>query len=116
MDLCAPLDLTTDPDKAAESLERVRVALLGRAEDIQDTRHRVDSMVREYNITQGFMSTGDGPSWAGQVWQRGRVLGMELDRMAAPMKLPPIIAKPTYSSPSKNLQAACYITIELVGL
>jgi hypothetical protein len=32
------------------------------------------------------------------------------------MKLPPIIAKPTYSTPMKNLRAARYITSELDGL
>jgi hypothetical protein len=31
-------------------------------------------------------------------------------------KLPPIINKPTYSTPMKNLRAARYITSELDGL
>jgi hypothetical protein len=49
MDLRALLDIATDLDKAAESMERACVVLLGRAEDIQDTRHHVESTVREYN-------------------------------------------------------------------
>jgi hypothetical protein len=32
------------------------------------------------------------------------------------VKLPPVIAKPTYSTPTKNLRAARYITSELDGL
>jgi hypothetical protein len=75
------------------------MALLGKAVDINDTRHHVDSTVR-----------------AGQVQQRGRDLGVELDRAAPSAKSPPVIAKPTYISPSKNLRAACYIATELAGL
>jgi hypothetical protein len=71
--------------------------------DINDTRRRVDSTLHEYNTAQGFTPAGDGPSRAGQVRQRGRDLGVELDRAAPSAKSPPVIAKPTYSSPSKNL-------------
>jgi hypothetical protein len=67
MDLRAPLDLTIDPSKATETLERTRIALLGKAIDIEDTRHHVNSMLCEYNTMQGFTPTGDGPSRAGQV-------------------------------------------------
>jgi hypothetical protein len=38
MDLRVPLDLTTDPVKTTENLERTRLALLGKAVDIEDTR------------------------------------------------------------------------------
>jgi hypothetical protein len=69
MDLRAPLDLTIDPSKAAKTLERTRIALLGKAIDIEDTRRHVNSTLREYNTVQGFTPTGDGPSRAGQVRQ-----------------------------------------------
>jgi hypothetical protein len=46
---CAPLDLTIDPIKSAEALERTRIALLGKAVDIKDTRRRVNSKLCEYN-------------------------------------------------------------------
>jgi hypothetical protein len=59
---------------------------------------------------------GDGPSRAGQVRQRGRELGAELNQAVPSSKLPPIINKPTYSTPMKNLRAAHYITSELDGL
>jgi hypothetical protein len=62
MDLCAPLDLTTDPVKASETLERTRIALLGKAVNIEDTRCCVNSMLHEYNTAQGFTLTGDRPS------------------------------------------------------
>jgi hypothetical protein len=48
--------------------------------------------------------------------QQGRNLGMELDRMDPPARPPPVIAKPTYSSSSKNLRDAHYIVSELAGL
>jgi hypothetical protein len=32
------------------------------------------------------------------------------------VKLPLVIAKPTYSMPMKNPRATCYITSELTGL
>jgi hypothetical protein len=41
---------------------------------------------------------------------------MELNQTAPSAKLPPIITKPTYSTPTKNLHAARYITSELDGL
>jgi hypothetical protein len=41
---------------------------------------------------------------------------VELNQAAPSAKLPPIIAKPTYSMPTKNLRAARYITTELAGL
>jgi hypothetical protein len=116
MDLHAPLDLTIDPIKAAENLERTCIALLGKAVDIEDTRYRVNSTLCEYNTAQGFTPAGDGPIRAKQVRQQGRDLGMELDRVAPPARSPLVIAKPTYSSPSKNLRAARYIATELAGL
>jgi hypothetical protein len=39
-----------------------------------------------------------------------------LNQAAPSSKLPPIINKPTYSMPTKNLRATLYITSELVGL
>jgi hypothetical protein len=39
-----------------------------------------------------------------------------LNQAAPSSKLPPIINKPTYSMPTKNLCAARYITFELDGL
>jgi hypothetical protein len=36
--------------------------------------------------------------------------------VAPSAKLPPVIAKPTYNTPTKNLCAACYITSELASL
>jgi hypothetical protein len=66
----------------------------------------VNSTLREYNTAQGFKPAGDGPSQARQVRQRGRDLGMELNRAAPSARSPPIIAKPTYSMPSKNLRTA----------
>jgi hypothetical protein len=73
-------------------------------------------MLHEYNTAQGYTSAGDGPSRAGQVRQRGRDLGAELNQAAPSAKLPPVIAKPTYSTPTKNLRATRYITSELAGL
>jgi hypothetical protein len=73
-------------------------------------------MINEYNVAHGFTPAGDGPSRAGQVRQRGRELGAELNQAAPLAKLPPIINKPTYSMPMKNLRAARYITSELDGL
>jgi hypothetical protein len=73
-------------------------------------------MLHEYNTAQGYTPVGDGPSWAGQVHQRGRDLGAELNQAAPSVKLPPVIAKPTYIMPTKNLRVARYITSELAGL
>jgi hypothetical protein len=116
IDLCAPLDLTADPTKVAENLEQACIALLGKAVDIDDTRRHVNSTLREFNTAQGYMPAGDGPSRAGQVRQRSRDLGTKLNRAAPSARLPPIIAKPTYSTPTKNLRATRYITFELPGL
>jgi hypothetical protein len=115
-DLRAPLDITTDPVKISEDLERTRRNLLKEAVDVDDTRRRVLSTINEYNVAHGFTPAGDGPSRAGQVRQRGRELGAELNQAVPSAKLPPIITKPTYSTPTKNLRAARYITSELDGL
>jgi hypothetical protein len=116
MDLRAPLDLTADPAKISEDLERMRRNLLKEAVDIEDTHRRVHSMIQEYNTAHGFTLARDGPSRVGQVRQQGRELGAELNQASPSAKLPPIITKPTYSTPMKNLRAACYITSELGGL
>jgi hypothetical protein len=116
MDLRAPLDLTADPVKLFEDLEQTRHNLLKEAIGVEDTRRLVLSTLHEYNTAQGFTPTGDGPSRAGQVRQRGRELGAELNQAAPSAKLPPVIAKPTYSTPTKNLCAARYITSELAKL
>jgi hypothetical protein len=115
-DLRAPLDLTVDPIKISEDLERTRRNLLKEAVDVDDTRRRVLSMINEYNVAHGFTPARDGPSRAGQVHQRGRELGAELNQAAPSAKPPPIISKPTYSTPTKNFCAARYITSELDGL
>jgi hypothetical protein len=73
-------------------------------------------MLREYNIAQGYTPNGDGPSRAGQVCQRGRDLGTELNRAAPSARPSPVIAKPTYITPTKNLHATRYITSELANL
>jgi hypothetical protein len=52
----------------------------------------------------------------GQVRQRGRELGAKLNQAVPSAKLPLLITKPTYSTPTKNLRAAHYITSELDGL
>jgi hypothetical protein len=116
MDLRAPLDLTADPAKLAEDLEQACLALLDKVVGIKDTRRRIFSMRREYNTVQGYTPAGDGPSRAGQVHQRGRDLGTELNRAAPSARSPPAIAKPTYSTPTKNLCVARYISSELAGL
>jgi hypothetical protein len=115
-DLRAPLDLTADPAKLSEDLERTRRNLLKEAIGVEDTCWRVLSMLHEYNSAQGYIPVGDGPSRAGQVRQRGRELGAELNQAAPSAKLPPVIAKPTYRTPTKNLHATRYITSELAGL
>jgi hypothetical protein len=84
--------------------------------DVDDTHQRVLSTINEYNVAHDFTLAGDGPSRAGQVRQRGRELGAELNQAAPSARLPPIINKPTYSTPTKNLRAARYITSELDGL
>jgi hypothetical protein len=116
MDLHALLDISADPVKVSEDLERTHLNLLKEAVDVDDTRWRVLSTINEYNVTHGFTLVGDGPSQAGQVHQRGRELGAELNQSAPLAKLPLIINKPTYSTPTKNLRAARYITSELDGL
>jgi hypothetical protein len=116
MDLRAPLDLTADSAKIAKNLEQARVALLGKAVDIDDTRRSVKSTLHEYNTVQGYTPAGDGPSRARQVRQRGRDLGTEPNRAAPFARSPPVIAKPTYSTPTKNLHVARCITSELDGL
>jgi hypothetical protein len=116
MDMHALLDLTVDPAKLTEDLERTRRTLLQEAIGIEDTCWHVLSTLHEYNTAQGYTLAGDGPSRAGQVHQQGRDLGAELNQAAPSAKLPPVITKPTYSTPTKNLHAACYITSELAGL
>jgi hypothetical protein len=115
-DLRAPLDLIADPAKLTKDLERVHRTLLQEVIGVEDTCWRVLSMLHEYNTAQGYTLAGDGPSRAGQVCQRGRDLGTELNQAVPSAKLPPVIAKPTYSTPTKNLRAACYITSELAEL
>jgi hypothetical protein len=115
MDLRAPLDLTTDPAKLTEELEQTRRTLLQEAIGIEDTSRRILSTLHD-NTAQGYTPAGDSPSRAGQVHQRGRDLGAELNQVAPSAKLPPVIAKPTYSMPTKNLHATRYITSELAGL
>jgi hypothetical protein len=115
-DLHAQLDISADPVKVSEDLERTRLNLLKEAADIDDTRRCVLSTINEYNIAHGFTPAGDSPSRAGQVRQRGCELGTELNQAAPSARLPPIISKPTYSLPMKNLRAARYITSELDGL
>jgi hypothetical protein len=107
-DLRAPLDISADPVKVSEDL-------LKEAVNVDDTHRRVLSTINEYNVAHGFTPAGDGPSRTGQVRQRGRELGAELNQAAPSAKLPPIINKPTYSTPTKNLRAARYITSELDG-
>jgi hypothetical protein len=115
-DLRAPLNLTADPVKLSEDLEWTRRNLLKEAIGVEDPRRRVLSMLHEYNTAQGFTPAGDGPSRAGQVRQQGHELGAEPNQAAPSVKLPPVIAKPTYSTPTKNLRVARYITSELAGL
>jgi hypothetical protein len=116
VDLRAPLDITADPAKLAKDLEQTRCILLNSVVGIEDARWRVLSMVYEYNTMQGYTPAGEGPSWAGQVHQRGRDVDMELNRAVPSARPTPVIAKPTYSTPMKNLRAAHYITSELAGL
>jgi hypothetical protein len=71
IDLRAPLELTTDLTKITENLEQARIALLGKAINIDDTSRRVNSTFHEYNTAQGYTLAGDGPSRDGQVRQRG---------------------------------------------
>jgi hypothetical protein len=115
-DLRAPLDITADPAKLTENLERTRLTLLKEVIGVEDTRRRILSTLHEYNTAQGYTPSGGGPSRVGQVRQRGRELGAELNQAVPSAKLPPIIAKPTYSTPTKNVRAASYITSELAGL
>jgi hypothetical protein len=76
----------------------------------------VNSTLCEYKTAQGYTLAGDGPSRARQVRQQGQDLGTELNRAAPSARSPPFIAKPTYSTPTKNLCASCNITSELVSL
>jgi hypothetical protein len=102
MDLRIPLDLTADPAKNTEDLEQAHLALLDKAVGIEDTRRRVNSTFREYNTTD--------------LRQRRRDLGTQLNYVAPSARSPPIIAKPTYNTPTKNLHATRYITSELASL
>jgi hypothetical protein len=43
-------------------------------------------------------------------------LGVELNRAAPSARSPPVIAKPTYSTPTKNLCSARYISSKLASL
>jgi hypothetical protein len=115
-DLRAPLDISADLVKVSEDLERTCLNLLKEAVDVDDTHRRVLSTINEYNVTHGFTPAGEGPSRVGQVHHRGRELGAELNQAAPSARLPPIINKPTYSTPTKNLRTARYITSELDGL
>jgi hypothetical protein len=112
-DLCALLDISVDPVKVTEDLERTRLNLLKEAVDVNDTRRLVLSTINEYKFAHGFTPAGEGPSRVGQVHQRGRELGAELNQAVPSTRLPPIINKPTYNTPTKNLRAARYITSEL---
>jgi hypothetical protein len=76
-DLHAPLDITADPAKLTEDLERMRLTLLKEAIGIEDTHRRILSTLHEYNSAQGYTPAGDGPSRVGQVCQRGRELEAE---------------------------------------
>jgi hypothetical protein len=116
MDLRAPLDISADLVKVSKDLEWTRLNLLKEAVDVDNTRRHVLSMINEYNVSHGFTPAGDGPSQVGQARQRGRELGAELNQAAPSARLPPIINKPTYSTPTKNLRAAHYITSELDGM
>jgi hypothetical protein len=57
----------------------MRRNLLKEAVDVEDTHRCVLSMIQEYNTAHGFTPAGDGPSRVGQVCQRGRKLGAELN-------------------------------------
>jgi hypothetical protein len=116
MDLRAPVNLTADPAKIAEDMEQAHIALLDKAVGIEDTRRCMIAMLHEYNTAQGYTPAGDRPSRAGQVRQRGRDLGMEMNRAAPSVRSPPVIAKPTYNTPTKNLRVARYISSEMAGL
>jgi hypothetical protein len=59
MNLCTPLDRAIDPVQVAEALEQTRIALLGKAADIEDTRHRVSSTLHEFYATQGLVLVGE---------------------------------------------------------
>jgi hypothetical protein len=78
-DLHAPLDISADPVKVSEDLERTRLNLLKEVVDIDDTRGCVLSTINEYNVAHGFTPAGDDPSRARQVHQRGCELGAELN-------------------------------------
>jgi hypothetical protein len=63
-DLRAPLDISADPVKVFEDLERTRLNLLKDAVNVDDTNRCILSMINEYNIAHGFTPAGDGPSQA----------------------------------------------------
>jgi hypothetical protein len=67
MDLRAPLDLTADPAKLTEDLERTCRTLLQEAIGVEDTRRHILSTLHEYNTAQAYTPAGDGPSRVGQV-------------------------------------------------
>jgi hypothetical protein len=115
-DLRTPLDLTADPAKLSEDLEQTHHNLLKEAIGVEDTRRCILSTLHEYNTAQGYTPARDGPSRAGQVRQRGRELGAELNQAAPSAKLPTVIPMPTYSTPTKNLRDAHYVTSALAGL
>jgi hypothetical protein len=58
----APLDITADPVKVSEDLERMRRNLLNEAVNVDDMRRCILSTINEYNIAHGFTPAGDGPS------------------------------------------------------
>jgi hypothetical protein len=62
MDLRAPLDLTADPAKLFEDLERMCCNLLKEAIGVEDTRRRVLSTLHEYNTAQGYTPAGMAPA------------------------------------------------------
>jgi hypothetical protein len=82
-DLRAPLDFTADPAKLTEDLEQTCHTLLEEAIGVEDARRCVLSTLHEYNTAQGYTPARDGPSRAGQVRQRGRDLGAELNQAPA---------------------------------
>jgi hypothetical protein len=108
----------TQPSRTC-ALHSTSLRIRSRSPRIWSGRASTSSRKRSTSMTlvaHGFTPAGDGPSRAGQVRQRGRELGAELNPAAPSAKLPPIINKPTYSTPTKNLRVARYITSELDGL
>jgi hypothetical protein len=62
MDLRAPLDLTANPTKLTEDLERTRRTLLQEAISVEDTRRRILSTLYEYNTAQGYTRLETAPA------------------------------------------------------